>query len=314
MCFGQVPHREGMFGIHRRRRFSKTPIELLEQRVLLAASPIRVGDVAFFQDSAQPRIHRYDIGIESWLTPVVLQGATSASDVFHVDANGIYAAFGKDVVRFDADGSHRTFVLTSEFPVEAIHSDGNILFVSQVLDSQYSEFISLNKSTNAVIHRFSTFYDVLDSVISVEFNRIIGRNRSIPSDITFVSYGDDGRFNGAGDSPYHGNFPAAQKTWISPDGASAIDDSGTIYTIDTLKHRLSIGTSLTDLEFYGKDVPIALSGRMLVALDQAFRQTGSVVLDHSPSEIFVGTSDVLTFTEDATTSNDTRCGPSRFLN
>src|SRR5262249_29519571 len=146
--------------------------------------------------------------------------------------------------------------------VSAIHSDGNLLFVNDS-SGLYARFTSFDKSKGTVVDSLTNYVDsVYGSSISPQNNRILGRSLGIsPSDITYVGYDDTGKFTGGGDSPYHGAFPGASRTWVFPGGAKVVDDSGLVYTADTLKQVNNFGATITDIGFLGSDVPVVLSGK-----------------------------------------------------
>ena len=77
----------------------KPRLEKLEDRRVLAASIVEFNDVGYFFDSSSPVVARYDIAQSSWLAPITLQNATTGPQTAHVDANGIYAAFGQTAYR-----------------------------------------------------------------------------------------------------------------------------------------------------------------------------------------------------------------------
>src|SRR5262245_12291588 len=165
--------------------------ESLEPRQLLAGlvqhgpTALEYNNVAYFLRTDAPRIERYDLTSEAWLSPITLAGATGTPTAELVDADGIYVSFGPAVYRYAADGSGQTHLLNSTDNVIAIHSDGNLLFLNHS-SGLYARFLSIDKTTNTLIDSRDQYVEsVYGSSISPQNNRILGRSQGIsPSDIT----------------------------------------------------------------------------------------------------------------------------------
>ena len=104
---------------------------------MLSATPLQhgptlteVNNIGYFLRTDTPRIERYDITNETWLSPVNLVGATGTPTAELVDADGIYVSYGPAVYRYNLDGTGQTHLLNSTDNVIAIHSDGNLLFLN----------------------------------------------------------------------------------------------------------------------------------------------------------------------------------------
>lgn len=285
-----------------RRRLSR--IESLESRCLLSATVMEHGDIGYFLNPSAGRVERYDIANQEWLSPVGLAGATGTPTVLNVDGDGLYVAYDKAVYRYGLDGSGRTHLLNAQYQVNAIHSDGNLLFISHAGGWR---FVSVNKTTNTLIDAIEIHNAVNGSSIAVGENRIFGRTEGVsPSDITYLQYNDDGTFAGNGDSPYHGDYPGASTTWVFPNDAKVVDDSGTVYSTSGLTRLNSFGSTIDDIDFLGADIPILLKGDKLTAYSSGILPTGSATLGYTPSNIFVNTASVITFTPDAAASTGFR--------
>lgn len=299
--------------MRQRRRHRRLLGELLEDRRLLAvynqhsATVTEYHNVGYFLSSFPSRIERYDIANQAWLTPVSLPIATPAPTAELVDETGIFVAYGAAVYRYNLDGTGQTHLLNANNNVQAIHSDGNLLFINHS-SGLYARFVSINKTTGAIIDSFENYVDsVYGSSISTETNRILGRNSGIsPSDITFMSYTDTGDMTTGGGSPYHGDYPGGSLTWVFPGGAKVVDNSGTIYAADSLTRLNSFGSGVTDLDFVGTDVPILLSGKTLTAYNSAILPTGSKTLTYSPTTLFVNATNIITFTPDVASNTGLR--------
>lgn len=274
-------------------------IEVLEERLALAASIVEHNDVGYFFDSSSNVVGRYDIQNKNWLAPVTLRNTTTGPTVVHVDSNGIYAGFGQSIYRYNSDGTGRTHLINLQSPAIAIHSDGNLLFLNHSV-TLYSRFVSINKNNNTVIDSVETYINALSgSSIAPSLNTLYGRSIGIsPPDITYQSYDNNGRFTSKkGDSPYHGSYPGATRTWIFPDETKVVDDSGIVYATSNLTYanRLS---RIQDVDFLGGQLPFVLFGKDIVAHSRSFLPTGVVTLASNADKIFISSDSVIAFFRD----------------
>ena len=279
--------------------------ETLESRRMLSATAFRQGDVGWFVDPAKPQLDRYDIATEQWLAPVTLQGAQQPATAALVDDDGIYAAFGHAIYRYRSDGTAPTWLFATQNDVRALHTDGNLLFVIDSV-SLYGRATSVDKSTNTIVDFKEVYVDSFGGTsIAPQVNKIFGRSEGIsPSDITSLGYDDAGHFTTSGDSPYHGDYPGASKTFVTPDGSRVVDDSGTSYSTTDLTWIGSLGTVITDLDFVGNGGVVAVSGRTLTAFSPAASSpallpSGTAQIGFDATTVFVGKSDVVAFVADA---------------
>jgi fibronectin type 3 domain-containing protein len=265
----------------------------------VVGSTQNAGFACFLHDTPA-RISRYDMTARQWMPDIVLPAARGTATAFLVDSDGIYVSYGASVYRYNSTGGAETFLVTTPQAVQAIHSDGNLLFINYS-SGLYSRFVSLNKTTNSQIATFEQYIEsVFGSAIAVSGNKIFGRTQGIsPADISFVSYTDAGTFTAGGQSPYHGAYPSANKTWVFPNDAKVVDDSGTVYSAGDLSYAGTFGGTITDLTFYGTDVPIVLRNNQLSSFTSTLLPAGGKSLAYAPFRIFTTSTDVLTFTVDA---------------
>jgi hypothetical protein len=278
--------------------------EKLENRTLFAAIP-QVAGIGYLLSDGGTKFQRYDIASKRWLSPVTLSGSPGGASAALVDGQGIYMAYGRTVVRYRLDGSAPRHLINTVYPVNNLHSDGNVLFANQS-DGLYARFISFNKTTNAIIDSMENYVDsVYGSSISTTNNRIVGCSLGIsPSDVTYVTYNDDGSFTGeAGDSPYHGDYSTGDQTWVFPLGSKFVDDTGGVYSVSSFTRLGSFPTTVSDIAFSGSDVPIVLNGSTLSSYTATLLPAGSKQLSSAPSNILVAGDSVIAFTPDASLTN-----------
>src|SRR5687767_13700030 len=146
----------------RSRRPRRLRCEQLEARNLLAAvyqhsaTVLEHDNVGYFLSAYPSRIERYDVANQAWLTPLTLPIATPAPTSFLVDDEGLYVAYGSAVYRYNRDGTGQTHLLNANDPVQAIHSDGNVLFVNHS-SGYYARLVSLNKATGTIIDTIENY-------------------------------------------------------------------------------------------------------------------------------------------------------------
>jgi len=278
---------------------------------------LQSGGLAYFLFGTSPRIERLSLSNSQWLPPITLPTLYGPATALAVDSDTLYVAYGQTVKRYSLSGSNEVHMANVAESVQGIFVDGDVIFLNRSV-SLYARFTSMSKSSNAVISTFENYvYAASGASIAPSLNKIFGRSLGIsPADITYVTYNDDGTFVSGGDSPYHGAYPDANKTWMFPGQNRVVDDSGIVYSTSDLTYSGSFAGTITDLAFYGSDIPIVLRGSNLVAYSSAFLPTGSYNLPVSPKTIYVAGTNVLAFTWDVAQSNSIRKDviPLAFLN
>lgn len=254
-----------------------------------AGHSIRSGNIHYFAFTAPHRIERYDLAGRQWLAPVPLQAAATA---LWADEAGIYAAEDRAIIRFAPDGSGRTPLANAENTVRAIFTLGDTLVFQNG-----SSVTTLGKSSGIILATFSVTYSGGGFSVAPGSRTAYYRTTSVsPADIRFLEVGTDGKLLRSGDSPYHGNYPSATRTFVFPNGARVADDSGTVYSADSLTYNNSLGGTFTDLAFHGADIPIVLRGDKLIAYGNSLVESGSFTLPAAGLRVAVEGSDAIVFT------------------
>lgn len=265
---------------------------------------LRKGDIVYFLPEASPKIERYSLVTQQWLAPIALPTQHGTPTAFGLDDDGLYVAYGSAVKRYTVNGGLEIHILNANSPITEIFSDGNLLLLNRS-DYMYARVTSINKVNNVVIDEFENYIDALAGAsIAPGINKIFGRSSGVsPSDITYASYNSDGMFLLGGDSPHHGDYPGASRTWVFPDEAKVVDDSGTVYSTGDLHYLNSFAGRIDDLAFLGTDVPIVLRDGRLIAYSNALLPTGSHALSFTAKSIEVFGTNVVVFWNDVTSSN-----------
>ncbi len=227
------------------------------------------GIVYFLYDSPAS-IKRFDLNSEVFLDELTFT-TTDDATAFAVDASGLYMAFGRNITRFDLDGENPVSLANTSFDItEIVTSDLNVY-------AYYSSYLtSIAKSDNSVVETYDFFYSMKGLSFSKLQKRLFARNLGVsPSDILYLDLPDDGTLpTNQKDSPYHGDYPSANRTFLFPNEARIVDDAGIIYATSNLSYVGSLAGAFTDLSFYG-DLPIVLRDNKLVAYSNSMLETGS---------------------------------------
>lgn len=299
--------RNRRYGIARSWSSVPAQVDSVEPRILLSATAIEHDGIGYFLSESNAQVLRYDVTAESWLTPVDLSSGVERPSTLHADADGLYVGFGRSVYRYGLDGSNKTHLLNTSRNVLSLHSDGNLLFAHSG-GGGVGGAVSVNKATNTVIDMItgttgeggSFFYNSRGTSISESANRIFGRSVGIsPSDIIYLSYEDSGTFIENDGSPYHARYPNATQTWVFPDGQRVVDDSGSVYSTDSLTYLTQFAApKFDDITFIGNNVPVVLSSSetpQLTVYTSGLQPVGMATLEHEGQEVFVNDSHAIVF-------------------
>ncbi len=249
------------------------------------------GIVYFLFPGSSPHVERFDMQTNAWLPGAPLSGTPTA---FAVDETGIYVSFGRRTARLALDGSGETHLINTVTDIDASVIDGDYLFLCDSNNSSGSQFTSIAKATGAIRDSENFFYGMGGLSVAPTRHKIFGRSLGIsPSDIIQVTI--PGGFLGEqSDSPYHGDYPGATRTFVFPNDSKVADDSGIIYNAADLTYVNSYAGALTDLDFSG-DRSVILRNNSLIGFSNTFLETGRHTLAGSPLRIFVSGKYVYSF-------------------
>lgn len=261
----------------------------------------RVGDVIYFFRDTPAQVERYDIVNKSWLAPITFDVVPTVATV---DADGYYIASDRTVFRYKLDGTGKRHIYNAATTVYDLLSSTDYFFVV-FTGSYYLEaaFASFNKSDNSYINYFENRYHVRGASISESNMAIIGRSSGIsPSDIQKFSYDASGNVYQSIDSPYHGDYPGANQTWVFPDDQRVIDNKGIIYSANDLTYLGGLGGDIDQIAF-NAGAPVILRGTELIAHNAGLLPTGSYTLNATPTHIETQGDQLFVFFPDSASSS-----------
>jgi len=248
-------------------------------------------DIAYFLYQAPASIERYDLTNQVFLPDIPLGDVPTS---FTVDQDGIYISFGRRTSRFTLNGTGEVHLQNTNDDVTELQVLGDYLYL------MYSggNVLSVNKFSGELLDWQTYYYKLRGTSISPAVGKIFGRSTGVsPSDIVELELNTDGTLGTQKDSPYHGDYPGANRTYLLPGDARVADDSGIIYSTSDLTYNNSLGGSFDDLDFYG-DLPVVLRGDTLYAYSNVFGITGSYTASGVLDTIYVHGENVFAFFTD----------------
>lgn len=261
----------------------------------------RVGDVVYFLATVPSRIERFDLAAERWL-PTVLLSDTLVPTAFVPTAEGIYVAYGRTLVRRSLDLATETPLINTTVENNLLFVAGNFLYYDGGGSSSYNRvYGTVHRATLAAGPAVSpsTLYgnQYKQVAIAASLGKGFARSTgSTPSDIVMFKLAADGSVTESIDSPYHSNFPPANRTFLLPGDTRVADDSGTIYSTTDLSFAGSFGSRLTDLAFLADGSPVILREQTLtLAAPGSTLETSRVALPQEAVRLFTRGSTVFAF-------------------
>jgi hypothetical protein len=246
--------------------------------------------IAYFVYQAPARIERFDLDNEQWLPVINLPELPTA---FTVDDAGLYISFGRRTSRFNLDGANEVHLRNTAFDIYELFSWDTYLTMI------YSDtYMTIDKQTGVIRQIFDGFYRLSSISVSSTRSMAFGRsNGSSPTDIAMFQLFPDGTLGTIEDSPYHGSYPFAEKTWLTPDEMYVLDNSGIVYNTADLTYAGSLGGGFDDLDFYG-DQPVALRDQTFTLYTADMLDVSQYVTGIVPLGFFVNGERIYAFYED----------------
>ena len=277
--------------------------DTMAQGVAWLGSRADNGTAYFFHTN---RIERYSLAARQWQAPITLPAARGIATAGWVDADGIYVAYDKAIYRYALNGTGETALLNTTLSV----SSGCLLTSPNYLYIIYGNYavLSVSKSNNTIVQNNTNGnYSLGGLSIAPTAGKIFGRSLGVsPADILSIALAGNGTTGATIDSPYHGTYPTATRTWVFPNDSRVVDSTGIVYSTANLTYMASFGSAISDIQFLGSDVPIVLNGNKLTAFANTLLPAGTTVLSFTPQNIYLDAADVVCFTPDAGQANGIR--------
>lgn len=243
-------------------------------------------NVAYFAFAApSPRIERFNMQQRTWMAPIAL---TAVPTALAVDGTGIYVSLGTKTERIALDGSSSTPLIKTPQPVSESVIGGTFLYLQSADSYSGARFISVDKTTGIIASGSNEYFYPMHGLSYSGLQRqIFGRDSGLsPADIIRLQVTSVGKLGEQYDSPYHGDYPDATRTFVFPDQTLVADNAGIVYSTSDLTYVNSLNGAFIDLAFYGK-APVVLRDGMLIAYSNAFLETGRTAVAGKPLRIFI---------------------------
>ncbi len=251
--------------------------------------------ISYFLFDSPAVIKRFDHNADQFIADFNLRDQTPAS-AFTISEDRLYVAFDRSVKEFTLEGELVRNIANVPSTVK------NLIATSDYLYIYHSKNISgVDLNTLGVSTSDRLFYSLQGLSYSSESGEVFARDGGVsPSDILTIELPEDGEIQSGArlplrDSPYHGDYPSATKTYLSPDQTKVIDDSGTVYQTEGLLYFTALGGRFKDLTF-DENRPIVYRDSKLIAYDSSYLERGSFELNNDNiAKIFAYQAKVYTF-------------------
>lgn len=249
----------------------------------------KAGEISYFLFDSPAKIERYSLSENTWLSPISLPDGPKS---FAVDEDGIYVSFGTNISAFTLDGKTERPLLVVPDSVATILVHNGRLYLGS---ADGAKFIVVDAATGTTLGAKSNYNKQTGFSLAPAKNFYFARSTGVsPPDIYKTTLEASGEPGTQLDSPHHGVYPTASKTFVFPNGGRVLDNSGTIYSTEDLRYLGSIGGTFDDAAF-ANEAPVILRGNTLVGYSTALTQSGQVVLSATATRIHIADGYVYSF-------------------
>ncbi|BCD99676.1 thrombospondin type 3 repeat-containing protein [Marinagarivorans cellulosilyticus] len=211
-----------------------------------------VDNVAYLLFSAPNKIERFDLATAQPLTAVALTKEPSA---MIVDGSTAYVAYQRELRTVDLATGESTFVRNFSYAISDLHVIEGVLYV-RTTSGYDGEYVALSLPDFTVIDQIAPSY--ASGSFTPGDKAFFYRDSGLsPSDINKQTLLEDGSFGGVLESPYHGDYPAGSKIWVSPDQNRVFENAGIAYFTEDLTYAGSLGGSFEAMTFVNGNPVVA---------------------------------------------------------
>jgi hypothetical protein len=202
-------------------------------------------------------------------------------------------SFGTNISKFTLDGKTETPIAQIITSIKSLLEIGGRLYMADASGAGWF-IVDPNLGTSLGAKNFSYSQGGLSVAPTVK--KIFGRTTGVsPSDIVGITLNADGSFGAQADSPHHGDYPNATRTFVMPGETRVIDDAGLIYTTANLSYAGSLAGAFNDIDFAGDQSIVLRGNNTLVAYSATFTETGRKAIAAAQLRIYVSGGTVHSF-------------------
>src|SRR6185503_15606904 len=111
---------------------------------------------------------------------------------------------------------------------------------------------TISEASGTILSTYDGFYGLRGLSAASGVSKVFGRTTGVsPSDIHALPYNASGSITADTDSPYHGDYADAARTWVYPNGNWVVEDTGIVYTTSALTYVASLGGRFSGMTFAG---------------------------------------------------------------
>src|SRR5687768_15567212 len=88
-------------------------------------------EIVYFLFSAAPRLERYSLANQRWLSPISLPSTYGLPSAFAVDEAGLYVAYNTTLKRYNLEGASEFHLINTPEAIQNVFTDGDLLLVNR---------------------------------------------------------------------------------------------------------------------------------------------------------------------------------------
>jgi Domain of unknown function (DUF4214)/Immunoglobulin I-set domain/Immunoglobulin domain/FG-GAP-like repeat len=245
----------------------------------------QVDGVVYLLQTIPLEIARYDLASSAWLTPWTL---TQTPTAFDFASDAIYVAYGADVVRYDRTFGGATALCTAPQSIGSLVIAGNYVLTFGANNFPYAYIDSYDRTAGTKIAETSLIYSLAQGFsYCASASCVFGMSvETSPTMVYQLPVRPDGTLGTATSCAYANEFLGGARTTVLGDDAHVTDDDGIVYHASDLTYAGSFGTQVADVVSAAGPGFYTLSGSMLHAHDDQYRQTASARISVWASRLF----------------------------
>jgi hypothetical protein len=243
--------------------------------------------VVYFLFKFPARISRFDMNRDAWLSNIRLSSPPSA---FAIDAEGVYVAYNRRVVRFPLDGGDEIPLYNAQTNINTLFTYKNMLYL---LDSR-GNVVSLDKLSGQQMDAGSYSSNIQTIQVAPSLQKAFAHRGY---EILEIPLNDDGAIGLQSIKTYApiSGQRIGSDIFIFPDLTHLVDNSGTVYNTTNLSYFDNYAGVVHDLAFY-RDFAIVRRQNILISIsNRTMQEHGRYILKNNPLKIYVNSEFVYGF-------------------
>ncbi len=257
------------------------------------------GSVAYFIFSSPNKVVRYDMASSSFLPEIPLPNIPTAAAPTN---DKLIVAYDRSAYAIDLVTGVSSFIGNTSGTVTDVQIVGDAIYLAQGFD----EVTARSLSDFSLIEHKSFWYGGQGAVSSATHRAILFRDENVsPADLRKIPLNEDGSMQSLQNSPYHGDYPAADQLYLFPDESRVIDNAGIIYFTSDMTYSGSVAGGFDDMTFWQNDLLIRRDN-ILYHFNSQLLDQGQMSLQAAPTKLLSYGDSVFEFmvTNDVVTANE----------